>query len=292
MKNKLLFLIIVIELFGLVLIKPIKNKVCRYSTNVFKSSNLNSEKLENYVIGVVAAEMPASFSFEALKAQAVAARAFAYNKISNNILNYDELVNDKGQAYISVDEMKDKWKDSFANNYDKISKAVLDTKGEIITYNDKPIMSYYFSVSNGKTEESANVFSNQPYLLSVDSSWDINSKEYEKNMYMSKEEILKKLGINDNDLRISNIEHNSSNRIKSININGVLYSGIDVRKKLGLRSTDFSFDLEENQVKIKTNGYGHGVGMSQYGANYLANQGKNYKEIIKYYYNGVNIKKL
>lgn len=292
MKNKLLFLIIVIELFSLVLIKPIKNKVFRYSTNVFKSSNLNNEKLENYVIGVVAAEMPASFSFEALKAQAVAARTFAYNKISNNILNYDELVNDKGQAYISVDEMKDKWKDSFANNYDKISKAVLDTKGEIITYNDKPIMSYYFSVSNGKTEESSNVFSNQPYLLSVDSSWDINSKEYEKNMYMSKEEILKKLGINDNDLRISNIEHNSSNRIKSININGVLYSGIDIRKKLGLRSTDFSFDLEENQVKIKTNGYGHGVGMSQYGANYLANQGKNYKEIIKYYYNGVNIKKL
>ena len=292
MKNKLLFLIIVIELFSLVLIKPIKNKVYRYSTNVFKSSNLNSEKLENYVIGVVAAEMPASFSFEALKAQAVAARTFAYNKISNNILNYDELVNDKGQAYITVDEMKDKWKDSFANNFDKISKAVLDTKGEIITYNDKPIMSYYFSVSNGKTEESANVFSNQPYLLSVDSSWDINSKEYEKNMYMSKEEILKKLGINDNDLRISNIEHNSSNRIKSININGILYSGIDIRKKLGLRSTDFSFDLEENQVKIKTNGYGHGVGMSQYGANYLANQGKNYKEIIKYYYNGVNIKKL
>ena len=292
MKNKLLFLIIVIELFSLVLIKPIKNKVYRYSTNVFKSSNLNSEKLENYVIGVVAAEMPASFSFEALKAQAVAARTFAYNKISNNILNYDELVNDKGQAYITVDEMKAKWKDSFANNYDKISKAVLDTKGEIITYNDKPIMSYYFSVSNGKTEESSNVFSNQPYLLSVDSSWDINSKEYEKNMYMSKEEILKKLGINDNDLRISNIEHNSSNRIKSININGILYSGIDIRKKLGLRSTDFSFDLEENQVKIKTNGYGHGVGMSQYGANYLANQGKNYKEIIKYYYNGVNIKKL
>ena len=292
MKNKLLFLIIVIELFTLVLIKPIKNKVYRYSTNVFKSSNLNNEKLENYVIGVVAAEMPASFSFEALKAQAVAARTFAYNKISNNILNYDELVNDKGQAYISVDEMKDKWKDSFANNYDKISKAVLDTKGEIITYNDKPIMSYYFSVSNGKTEESSNVFSNQPYLLSVDSSWDINSKEYEKNMYMSKEEILKKLGINDNDLRISNIEHNSSNRIKSININGILYSGIDIRKKLGLRSTDFSFDLEENQVKIKTNGYGHGVGMSQYGANYLANQGKNSKEIIKYYYNGVNIKKL
>lgn len=292
MKNKLLFLIIVIELFSLVLIKPIKNKVFRYSTNVFKSSNLNNEKLENYVIGVVAAEMPASFSFEALKAQAVAARTFAYNKISNNILNYDELINDKGQAYISVDEMKDKWKDSFANNYDKISKAVLDTKGEIITYNDKPIMSYYFSVSNGKTEESSNVFSNQPYLLSVDSSWDINSKEYEKNMYMSKEEILKKLGINDNDLRISNIEHNSSNRIKSININGILYSGIDIRKKLGLRSTDFSFDLEENQVKIKTNGYGHGVGMSQYGANYLANQGKNYKEIIKYYYNGVNIKKL
>ena len=292
MKNKLLFLIIVIELFSLVLIKPIKNKVYRYSTNVFKSSNLNNEKLENYVIGVVAAEMPASFSFEALKAQAVAARTFAYNKISNNILNYDELVNDKGQAYITVDEMKAKWKDSFANNYDKISKAVLDTKGEIITYNDKPIMSYYFSVSNGKTEESANVFSNQPYLLSVDSSWDINSKEYEKNMYMSKEEILKKLGINENDLRISNIEHNSSNRIKSININGILYSGIDIRKKLGLRSTDFTFDLEENQVKIKTNGYGHGVGMSQYGANYLANQGKNYKEIIKYYYNGVNIKKL
>ena len=292
MKNKLLFLIIVIELFSLVLIKPIKNKVYRYSTNVFKSSNLNNEKLENYVIGVVAAEMPASFSFEALKAQAVAARTFAYNKISNNILNYDELVNDKGQAYISIDEMKDKWKDFFENNYDKISKAVLDTKGEIITYNDKPIMSYYFSVSNGKTEESSNVFSNQPYLLSVDSSWDINSKEYEKNMYMSKEEVLKKLGINDKDLKISNIEHNSSNRIKSININGILYSGIDIRKKLGLRSTDFSFDLEENQVKIKTNGYGHGVGMSQYGANYLANQGKNYKEIIKYYYNGVNIKKL
>ena len=289
MKNKLLFFIIIIEIF---IISIYKDNIVKYkhTINIYKESNLNKEKIENYVIGVVAAEMPASFSFEALKAQAVASRTFIYNKIINNKVSIDSLSLDKGQAYISVDEMKAKWKDNYNSNYKKISDAVLSTKGEIVIYDNKPINAYYFSMTNGKTEEAKNVFSEKPYLVSVDSSWDKNVNNFNVINNYKLDEIKDKLGINKDDTFIINeIKYNSTNHVDTIIINNNIYKGTDIRKKLNLRSTDFKFNINGNNVSIETNGYGHGVGMSQYGANYLASNGSNYKEILSYYYVNTSI---
>ena len=284
MKNKLLFLLVIVEVFSIILYKENINKY-KHSINIYKGSNLEKEKIENYVIGVVAAEMPASFSFEALKAQAVAARTFIYNKLINNSVSIDALILDKGQAYISLGDMKSKWKDNFESNYQKISNAVLSTKGEIVTYDGKPINAYYFSMTNGKTEEAKNVFSEKPYLVSVDSPWDMNVNNFNVTNNYSLKDIKDKLGVKQNDdLVINDITYNSTNHVDTITINNNVYKGTDIRKKLQLRSTDFKIEILNDVVTIKTKGYGHGVGMSQYGANYLGNNGLNYKEILSYYY--------
>lgn len=295
MKNKLLFLIIIMQIMTLSFFKPKNNEIKNYkhSINVFKSSNLNDEKLESYIIGVVAAEMPASFSLEALKAQAVAARTFAYNKLQNGELNYDSLIYDKGQAYITLEEMRKKWNSDFYQNYEKIIEAVLSTRGEIVLYNNNPINAYYFSMTNGKTEESKNVFGEKPYLVSVDSSWDKNVAGNKNESIIPIDKFKTVFGINnDEPIMISDLSINETNHVNSLKINGKTYSGIDVRKKLNLRSTDFKIDINNDNVHIKTSGYGHGVGMSQHGANYLANSGKNYKEILSYYYLNTTIGKI
>lgn len=293
MLNKLLTFIVVVELVFLFLINPViktKNKY-KYSINTYKVSDVDKAKLENYIIGVVAAEMPATFSIESLKAQAVAARTFAYKKIVNNDISIDNLSLDKGQAYINIDTMKKNWGNKYDEYHDKISDAVLQTKGEIITYNDEIINAYYFSISNGRTENSSQVFEEASYLVSVDSSWDQKISSYDKTISMSLDEFKNKLNIN-GDVNIGEINKSDTNHVNYIVINNKKISGVDFRKKLNLRSTDFSINIENNTVFINTKGYGHGVGMSQYGANEMALKGKNYKEIIKYYYQGVTIKKI
>ena len=291
MRNKLLLLIVVVQIITLVVIKPVIKDNLKYNINIYKESNLDSIKLENYVIGVVAAEMPATFSIESLKAQAVAARTFAYKKIMDGKLNYDSLDADKGQAYLSIEDMKNNWKDEFNRNYEIVSNAVLSTKGEIITYKGKPINSYYFSLSNGKTEDSSYVFGEENYLVSVDSSWDVNNKSFQESKYIDLSEFKDKLEIKDN-INIESILRNNTNHIEKIIINGKAYTGIEIRKMFNLKSTDFDLSIFDNQVEFKTRGYGHGVGMSQYGANSMAQQGKKYDEILKYYYTGVTISKI
>ena len=292
MRNKLLSLVLLLQLGVFIFINPTVKSKLKYNINVYKDSNLNNIKLENYVIGVVAAEMPASFSFEALKAQAVAARTFAYKKIINNDINYDDLKYDKGQSYISIDEMKNKWKNDFDKNYDIVSNAVLSTKGEILTFNNSPINAYYFSLSNGKTENSSYVFGEKSYLVSVDSSWDVNNKEFINISKVDINEFKSKLGIIDDQIIIYDIIRNETNHVNKININNKTFSGIGIRKIFNLRSTDFDIKIKDNYIEFTTRGYGHGVGMSQYGANSLATEGKKYDEILKYYYNGVSIDKI
>ena len=292
MRNKLLSLVLLLQLGVFIFINPTVKSKLKYNINVYKDKNLNNIKLENYVIGVVAAEMPASFSFEALKAQAVAARTFAYKKIINNDINYDDLKYDKGQSYISIDEMKNKWKNDFDKNYDIVSNAVLSTKGEILTFNNSPINAYYFSLSNGKTENSSYVFGEKSYLVSVDSSWDVNNKEFINISKVDINEFKSKLGIIDDQIIIYDIIRNETNHVNKININNKTFSGIGIRKIFNLRSTDFDIKIKDNYIEFTTRGYGHGVGMSQYGANSLATEGKKYDEILKYYYNGVSIDKI
>lgn len=294
MKNRTLFVVVMLLISVYIFIKPESKTYSKLKHIVDNKEVINNEKLklENYIIGVVAAEMPATFSSEALKAQAVAARTFAFEKLVNKTIDINDIENDKGQAYISKEEMKEIWKDRYEENYKKISNAVIETRGEIITYNDKPIKSYYFSMSNGKTEESKNVFGELNYLVSVDSSWDKNVDNYIVEKKISKEDFINKIELNSNNIEINEIKRNDTNHVEFIVINNIKISGIEFRKKLELRSTDFDINILEDYIIIKTRGYGHGVGMSQYGANAMALEGKKYNDILNYYYHDIKIKKL
>ena len=255
--------------------------------NLLKDNEIINMDLENYVIGVVACEVPVSFNDEAIKAMAVAARTFALYKMKSK-KTYDLTATTKDQCYVSIDEMKNKWKSNFDKNYNKIKNLVNETNGEYLTYNDDVIISFYFSISNGYTENCENVFSQKlDYLVSVDSSFDSKYSYKEKTKEFKLEEFLKLLNINKiNSIKIDRYE---TGRVKTIKINDKEYKGTKFRTLLGLRSTDFEIEYDNNKVVIKTKGYGHGVGMSQYGANVMAGEGYKYDEILKYYYTGVKI---
>ena len=210
----------------------------------------------------------------------------------NNDLSIDNIIYDKGQAYISLGDMKSKWNNKFDEYYNKVSDAVLSTKGEVIKYNGEVIKSYYFSISNGKTENSSAVFGEENYLVSVDSKWDEEVKnEYNRTITISLNDFKKKLNIT-GEININSVDRSDTNHVNYITINNKKYNGVEFRKLLDLRSTDFSIDFDESNVYITTKGHGHGVGMSQYGANGLASEGKNYKEILAYYYKGTTIDKI
>lgn len=256
-----------------------------------KTDNIDSLNLEEYVIGVVAAEMPASFNEEALKAQAVASRTYAAYKMEQNNSEYDVVTDVSNQSYITVDEMKSKWNTEFDKYYQKISDAVNATKGKIMYYGDEIVEAYYFAMSNGYTEKASLVFSeDKDYLQSVESVYDNNElKNFEVTTTFTKEEICQKLNIVCDTLTFSNIIRSDTNRVNSITVNGVQFKGTAFRSKLSLRSTDFTIEEDDNQIKITTKGYGHGVGMSQYGANGMAKEGYSYEEILQYYYKNIKI---
>lgn len=274
--------------------KELENKELENSSKPVKVS-YNGENLtmdvDDYVLGVLACEMPASFNEEALKAGAVVARTFYFYKLLNNDAYVAKTTD---QCFINELEMREKWKDDFDKYYNILKNIVNDTSGEFVSYNGDIIESFYFSMSNGYTENVENVFgASRPYLVSVDSSWDKGLNSYQKEEYFTKSEFLDKLGLEDSsDINIDIISKNESGRINTIKVNGKVFKGTDFRKKLGIRSTDAVVEVLENKVKIVTKGYGHGVGLSQYGANEMAKLGYNYKDIIKHYYVGTEISKL
>lgn len=305
MRNKILFCI-VLFLVPFAVISFKKDKTNFYlQENHKKSQDIivkikNSETneikelpLEEYIVGVVASEMPASFCDEALKAQAVAARSYAIYKILNNKKDYDLVTGVTNQGYIDENKMKDKWQDEYNKYYSKIKKAVNDTKGEILYYNDEVVEAFYFSMSNGFTEEGSLVFKEEPYLKSVESNWDNeNIRGFRKDKIISKNEFCSLLKINCETIEIGNIIRSSSNRVNKIFINGKEFTGTEIRKILTLRSTDFFITVDPNNIIITTFGYGHGVGMSQYGANGMAKEGYKYDDILRHYYNDVKISRI
>lgn len=243
--------------------------------------------LEEYVLGVVAGEMPASFHEEALKAQAISARTYAVYKMKHSQTDYDVVTDITNQVYINIDKMQEMWGGNYSKYYEKIKNAVASTQDLIMTYDGEVICSMYFSSTNGYTEDAQLVFgTTQEYLKSVSSP----EPSSEVTKVFSKNEFCQKLGITCNEIKISNIEKSSTGRINSIMINNQTFKGTELRNILGLRSTDITIETGEN-ITITTKGYGHGVGMSQYGANTLANNGKTYEEILKYYYQNINIVK-
>ena len=266
-----------------------KQDINNEKVDIIYNDKEESLDLEDYVIGVVSCEMPASFNEEALKALSVCARTFALYKIRTNE-NYKLSTTTKDQCYISIDKMKEKWKDNFDKYYNKIKKATYDTRNEYMTYNDKVIIAFYFSISNGYTENSENVFPQKlDYLKSVSSSWDKEYDYKEKTVKMSLNDFLNKLNIKDNKIKKISIDRSNTGRINSITINNNTFKGTKFRTLLSLRSTDIDISYDESNVTIKTKGYGHGVGLSEYGANAMANKGYKYDEILKYYYNGIEI---
>ena len=261
-----------------------------------KNNTVEKINLEDYLVGVVSGEVPVSFEKEAIKAQAVAARTYALKQIENH-KNYEYDVKDdtSSQVYQTDEELRNKW----GNNYDeyvkKIKKLVNETERKQISYNNEVIYAFFFSTSNGKTEDNKNVFGKDlPYLKVVDSSFDESeTKNFTTVKIVSLDDFYKQLNLEKSDeLNITDIVRTESGRISSIMVNGKAFTGRDFQKRLSLRSNDFTIQKNNENITITTKGFGHGVGMSQYGANALAKRHKTYDEILKYYYQGTNLQKL
>ena len=259
-----------------------------YVTIYRKKGTVEKIELEEYLVGVVAAEMPASFNIEALKTQAILARTYALKKMSKGEKLTDTV---STQAYIDKNEMQKKWSNDYNKYYNKIVSAVNSTKGQVVKYNGNYIEALYHSTSNGKTESAKEVWGQDiPYLKSVDSSWDKKTSAYLKIENKEFNTLMKILGLDiDKNTNIEILSKDESGRVSKIKVEDKIYTGVEFRTLLGLRSTDFDITITENGLEIITRGYGHGVGMSQYGANEMAKLGYNYKDIINHYYQNVKI---
>ncbi len=241
------------------------------------------EELENYLISVVACEMPALYEENALKAQAIASRTYAlYQRDIGNVS-----LTKQDQCLNTLEEMGERWKDDFELYYEKIKKCVQETESIVMNKDNKLFKSFYFSTSNGETEDSMTVFK-EGNITSVASPWDKESKNYQVETTFTKSELVSALGEFSN---IAITKRSGTNHVEEVAVDNSTYTGIEFRKLLKLRSTDFSIVNEGDVYKITTHGYGHGVGMSQYGANMLAKEGKSYEEILKYYYGSIDLLK-
>jgi stage II sporulation protein D len=256
--------------------------------NLIRSSGTVEMDLEDYVIGVVGAEMPASFHIEALKAQAVVARTYALKRVNENKKLTDT---NSHQLYKDNNALKAQWGESYNTYYNKIKSAVTATKGEYVAYNGYYIDALYHSTSNGKTEDPINVWGGAfPYLKSVDSHWDKDASTYQKTTTIPVSNFSATLGMEiTEETLIEIISKTTGDRVNKMQIGDNIYLGIDIRDLFGLRSADFDISVEGDNIVFTTRGYGHGVGMSQYGANGMAKEGYNYKSILKHYYPNTNI---
>lgn len=260
--------------------------------------------LETYLVGVVAAEMPASFHVEALKAQAVAARTFTYRRIKDGgLVNGAQLSSDSNvcQAYNTDAECRKKWGEGYAANIAKVRGAVKATEDEVMVYGGELIDALYHACSGGRTEDSENVFvSALPYLRSVSSSDEVGSSHETDEVRMTRAEFA--AAVNKNwpqaKLKASTLEKQvkvenrfTSGRVETVKLGGATATGRELRGALELYSAWFTLSYTKNEVVIDTRGYGHGVGMSQAGANGLAQEGETYKQILTHYYTGVSLQK-
>jgi stage II sporulation protein D len=256
--------------------------------------NLN---MDDYITGVVAAEMPASFEDEALKAQAVAARTYAMYKSSSQDHESDVCTDPKHcQAYLTEEEMRENWGDEYDKYFEKIHSASLSTSGEYLTYDSQPVMAVFHSMGGGKTENSEDVWGQSiPYLVSVSSPGEEVGVNYETTLTVSFDEFKSTILSAHPEAQISSPSDVSEpiltegNHVKSMIIGGVTLSGTEIRSLFSLRSTMFQISFYENNVTFSVIGYGHGVGMSQYGANAMAKDGKSYREILSHYYSGTTL---
>lgn len=258
--------------------------------------------IDTYLCNVVSAEMPADYEKEALKAQAIVARTYTIYKIQNKKHENADICDDSSccQAWVSKETRLSRWdEDKRESNWKKIEECVNETKGKIITYEGKPINAFFHANSGGKTEIPVNVWggTGYPYLQVVETAGEEGYDQYESEVSLTKEELIDKLETkysdisidfnNQDDIKI--LEYTNSGRVKTVKFGNHNLSGVEARTLLGLRSTNFEISRDGDNIKFTVKGYGHGVGMSQTGADSLAKEGKNCFDIINHFYIGVQI---
>ena len=279
-------------------------QISLYNTETGKVDTLD---FEDYIAGIVASEMPPTFHVEAMKAQAVAARSYILSKIAvymeSGIPDSHHgalLCNDNShcKSFTSFEDTAATWDKRFTEDYTaKIKTAVSETSGEYLIYDNKVAKTYFFAVSSGKTENIADVWGvSLPYLVSVDSSGDFRADGYHSKVFYPKDAFFTVLKGAQPEIRIpespetilGNVSYTEGGGIASIELCGKLFKGTEIQEMFRLRSTNFSITFENDQAIFDVKGYGHGVGMSQYGANYMANNGDNYHTILEHYYPGTS----
>lgn len=273
-----------------------------------QENKIEEMELEQYLIGVVAKEVPMEFEVEAIKAQAVAARTYTLKRMKSNggagtkySLEADISTDPaECQAWASQKEMESKWKDKFQQYYNKVKDAVEETKGKILVYNGEVITAFFHSTSGGKTENVEDIYGSKlPYLRSVSSPGEEQTPKYLDMKVMEDGQIKKALKerfpslVLDEKLpilkQIKNEYRGEGGRIKKIQIGNQSIKGEELRFALSLNSSNIVFEEVDGKIRIITKGYGHGVGMSQYGANAMAKEGKKYEEILHHYYQDTEI---
>ncbi len=273
-------------------------KVPAKTVSVMIDNEKTEMDAEEYIVGVVAGEVYPTFSPEALKAQAVAARTYLYYKMDGGgcAKGADICTDSKHcQAYKSDEKMRSQWGENYEKYLKNIREAVESTAGEILTYGSKPICALYHSSSVGKTEDCVSVFGgNRPYLVSVNTP--IDTEKYTQEKSFTKDEFVSKINAAFPDLSIDKIDlkiisFTDAGRVSTVKIGEKSIKATALRKALDLRSTDFTFRIADGKIIFTQRGYGHGVGMSQHGAQALALSGKTYSEILLHYYTGCKIEK-
>jgi len=269
-----------------------------------ENENITVSEFE-YVCGSVAAEMPLTYHEEALKAQAIACYTNSLrlkNSTDKSAINGADISDSTKthQGYLSREERKEKWGKDYQKYESKLETVVKEVLGEYLTYDGEYCVAAFSAICTGTTESAENVWGSKiPYLVSVKSSGDTLSPSYlstttfTKNQFIS---IMKDLGVSINaktNLKdvIGKEKTSKAGTVLEIMINKKTFKGEQLRDAFSLRSSAFKITANENEVIFKVSGYGHGVGMSQYGADFMARQGSTYDEILKHYYKGVEIKK-
>ena len=270
------------------------------TVSVFMSADEKTEKMDmrDYIIGTVAAEMPASYELEALKAQALAAVTYTeYLKLQNKGEMPDGAVisddSSTHQGYMTKEQMQEKWGDAYDTYYNRIADAVDAVIGEVITYENQPVMAAYHAISTGKTESAENMWGGEvAYLVSVESEWDKYSSRFSSEVSVSVSELKEIMKNNGYKCKGDEVKINSvteSDTVSSVTVFGNEMTGMELRNLLSMRSPSFTVKKENDTYTFLVKGYGHGVGMSQYGADCMAEQGYSYREIISHYYPGTEI---
>ena len=256
-----------------------------------KSGKDETLTMRDYIIGVVSAEISPLYSDEAIKAQAVASHTYALYKISQG----EKLTDDykKHQAYISATEAKEKWGEKYDLYSKKITSCVDEVMNKVITYDGEIILPAFFAMCSGQTENSKDVWGGElPYLVSVTSTGDTLAEDLISEVTVTKAEFENFSSLQIENVPVITLDCSAAGGVKNLTINSEKFTGSEIQKAFNLKSNNFTVKYADDKFTFTVVGNGHGVGMSQYGADFMARQGGTYEEILKHYYSGVEIEDL